>query len=288
MNPVPVSGPAQDLMEETGLTIHPLPGPLGAELRGIDLSRPLTGSEVTAVREALLRFQVVFFREQELGKHELAAFARQFGITMPYPMVQGLPDEPHVIEVLKREDDAINFGGLWHTDTAYLEKPPMASLLYALEVPPAGGDTLFANGYEAFEGLSSTLQDILDGLRAVNRSDGAAVTATRASSPGGPQAQAYEAIHPVVRTHPETGRKSLYVNSAHSVRFEGMTAEESEPLLRWLFAHQTQAAFTCRFQWAPGSLAFWDNRCALHYPLNDYHGHRRSMLRVQLEGDRPV
>lgn len=273
---------------EPRLSVRPLPGALGAEIRGVDLSAPLAPATVQAIRETWLEYLVVFFRNQTLGAGELAAFARRFGTPMPYPMVQGLPEEPHVIEVLKREDETVNFGGLWHTDTAYLERPPMASLLYALEVPPAGGDTLFANGYHAFDTLSPGLQALLAPLRAVNRSDGAAVSATRAPRSGALQETTFEAVHPAVRTHPETGRRSLYVNGAHSVRFDGMTEDESRPLLQWLFAHQSQAAFTTRFQWAVGSLAFWDNRAALHYPLNDYHGHRRRMLRIQLEGDRPA
>ena len=274
--------------EARPLTVHPLPGALGAEIHDLDLAKALDPPTAQAVREVLLRYLVVFFRDQDLRAAELARFARLFGTTMPYPMVQGLPDEPHVIEVLKREDETVNFGGLWHTDTAYLEQPPMGSLLYALEVPPAHGDTLFANGYLAYESLSTGMKDMLLRLRVVNRSDGSAVSATRAPRSGQLQQTTFEAEHPVVRTHPETGQRTLYVNSAHSVRFAGMTEAESEPLLRWLFAHQTQAAFTCRFQWRPGSLAFWDNRAALHYPLNDYHGYRRRMLRIQLEGDRPV
>ncbi len=274
--------------KRSSLTVRPLPGALGAEIDGVDLSSPLDPRTVQAIREIWLQYLVVFFRDQTLGARELAAFARLFGTPMPYPMVAGVPEEPHVIEVLKREDETVNFGGLWHTDTAYLERPPMGSLLYALEVPQVGGDTLFANGYLAFDALSPGMQAMLERLRAVNRSDGAAVSATRAPRSGSLQDRSFQAVHPVVRTHPETGRKVLYVNGAHSVRFDGMTEDESEPLLRWLFAHQSQAPFTARFQWTAGSLAFWDNRAALHYPLNDYHGHRRRMLRIQIEGDRPA
>lgn len=279
------NGTAED--GRSGLSIRPLPGALGAEIRDVDLSAPLGPATVRAIRDTWLKYLVVFFREQTLGARDLAAFARLFGAPMPYPMVQGLPEEPHVIEVLKREDETVNFGGLWHTDTAYLERPPMASLLYALEVPRIGGDTLFANGYLAFDALSPGMQAMLEPLRAVNRSDGDAVSATRAPRSGALQETAFQAVHPVIRTHPETGRKSLYVNGAHSIRFDGMTEDESQPLLQWLFAHQSQAAFTARFQWTVGSLAFWDNRAALHYPLNDYHGQRRRMLRIQIEGERP-
>jgi taurine dioxygenase len=162
--------------------------------------------------------------------------------------------------------------------------------LLAREVPPFGGDTVFANMYLAFETLSPALQDLLGRLGAVNSSAKADVSKTREDrirSDGRPDAHDYEAVHPVVRTHPETGRRSLYVNIAHTTRFEGMTVEESAPLLDFLFAHQVRPEFTCRFQWEVGSLALWDNRCALHNPVNDYHGFRRRMHRVTLAGDRP-
>lgn len=271
------------------VAVEPLAGALGAEIRGPDLARPLGEEEVRAVREALLRHLVVFFRDQDLDPAALVRAASLFGEPAAYPMLPGLPGFPLVTEVLKREDETVNFGGLWHTDTAYLERPPMGTLLYAVEVPPAGGDTLFANGRLALEALSDGMRSMLAGLRAVHRSDGAAVAATRdpRRPAGAPEPEPLEAVHPVVRTHPETGRGSLYVNPAHTRRFEGMTEEESRPLLEFLFAHQARPEFTCRFRWRPGSLAFWDNRAALHNPVNDYHGHRRRMLRIQLAGDRP-
>jgi taurine dioxygenase len=186
----------------------------------------------------------------------------------------------------------VNFGGLWHTDTAYLDCPPMAAMLIAREVPPFGGDTLFASGTAAYEALSEGMRRLLDPLRAVNSSAKADVTKTREDRlKDNSRADArpvYEAEHPVVRTHPETGRRALYVNSGHTSRFAGMTEAESAPLLQFLFAHQTRPEFTCRFNWAPGSLALWDNRCVLHNPINDYHGHRRVMHRVTLAGDRPA
>jgi taurine dioxygenase len=169
--------------------------------------------------------------------------------------------------------------------------PPMASMLLAREVPPVGGDTEFANQYAAYEALSPTLRGVLDGLAAVNSSAKADVTRTREdrvrTDGRGDAREQYEAAHPVVRTHPETGRKALYVNVAHTVRFAGMTTEESAPLLEFLFRHQVKAEFTCRFGWAPGSLALWDNRCTQHNPVNDYHGFRRVMLRITLAGDQP-
>ncbi|MGB5082440.1 MAG: TauD/TfdA family dioxygenase, partial [Burkholderiales bacterium] len=175
------------------------------------------------------------------------------------------------------------------SDTAYLERPPMASLLHAVEIPPVGGDTLFANQYLAYEALSDGLKRTLAGLRAVNSSSKAEVSRTREYRlrEAGVEQKALETAHPVVRTHPETGRKALYVNTGHTVRFEGWTEGESAPLLEVLFAHQVKPEFTCRFRWAPGSLAFWDNRCTQHNPVNDYHGYRRVMHRVTLAGDLP-
>ena len=166
---------------------------------------------------------------------------------------------------------------------------PMGSMLLAREVPPYGGDTLFANQYLAFEALSPTLQGILSGLKAVNSSSKADVTRTREDrvKEQGEVAKQFAAEHPAVRTHPETGRKALYVNVGHTTRFAGMTEQESAPLLQFLFEHQVKPEFTCRFQWQVGSLAFWDNRCAQHNPVNDYHGHRRLMHRITLAGDRP-
>jgi taurine dioxygenase len=208
-----------------------------------------------------------------------------------YPLIKGLSDYPDVIEVSKLEHEKANFGGIWHSDTAYLEHPPMGSMLLAREVPPAGGDTLFANQYLAYETLSTGLRRMLDGLTAVNSSAKADATRTRedrVSKDGREDARKeYLAEHPAVRTHPETGRKALYVNLAHTVRFKDMTDEESAPLLDYLFRHQTRPEFTCRFQWRVGSLAFWDNRCAQHNPVNDYHGYRRVMHRITLAGDSP-
>jgi taurine dioxygenase len=213
------------------------------------------------------------------------------GTPVEYPFVRGLPAHPEIIEVKKLEHERVNFGGMWHTDTAYLECPPSATMLLAHELPPYGGDTEFASMVAAFEALSDGLKATLSGLRAVNSSAKADVTKNRedriASDGRAGARKEYTAEHPVVRTHPETGRKSLYVNAGHTVRFAGWTEEESAPLLAFLFRHQQRAEFTCRFSWRPGSLALWDNRCTLHNPVNDYHGFRRVMHRITLAGDRP-
>lgn len=273
------------------LTVRKIAGALGAEIGGVDLSRPLSAGLLTQIRQAFLEHLVIFFRDQRLDADAYMAFARALGTPVEYPFVKGLPDHPQIIQVMKLEHERTNFGGIWHSDTAYLERPPMGSMLLAREVPPVGGDTLFANQYLAYEALSPGLRKILDGLNAVNSSAKADVTRTREdrmrTDARDDAREQYVAEHPAVRTHPETGRKALYVNVAHTVRFKDMTEEESAPLLAYLFQHQIRPEFTCRFRWEVGSLAFWDNRCTQHNPVNDYHGYRRVMHRITLEGEQP-
>ncbi len=274
-----------------GIQVRRIAGALGAEISGLDLRQEMDAGTTAAVRQALLDHLVVFFRGQDLSPAQFLAFSRRFGTPVEYPFVKGLADHPEIIEVLKRETETVNFGGIWHSDTTYLEEPPMGSMLLAREVPPYGGDTLFANMYMAYETLSDGMRRMLDGLVAVATSAKADVSKTREDrikDNASPEARkSYEAEHPVVRTHPETGRKALYVNIAHTARFKDMTEAESAPLLAFLCQHQVRPEFTCRFVWQPHSIAFWDNRATQHNPVNDYHGHRRLMHRITLAGDRP-
>lgn len=274
------------------LGVHPVAGALGAEIAGVDLSRDLDAATIAALRRAWLEHLVLFFRDQTLTPPQFLALARRFGEPIEYPFVQGLPEAPEVIPVLKREHEHANFGGIWHSDTTYLDRPPMASMLIARELPPAGGDTEFANMYLAYERLSAGMQRLLAPLVGVSSSALADASKTREDrvkdSARADARPRYEARHPVVRVHPETGRKALYVNVAHTERFDGMTREESLPILRYLFAHQTRPELTCRFRWRPGSIAFWDNRAAQHNAVNDYHGHRRLMHRITLAGEVPA
>jgi len=278
-------------MPTPNIAITKLSSALGAEIAGVDLSGKLDQPTVAALRRALLDHVVIFFRDQRLRPRQLLDLSSQFGEPAEYPFLRGLPELPLVIPVIKEPHETVNFGGVWHSDTTYLERPMMATLLYALEVPEVGGDTLFANMYLAYDRLSDGFKRMLAGLRAENRADQPAAARTRVpmikSDGKDPGAIATAALHPVVRVHPETGRKALYVSPGHVRRFEGMSEEESAPLLEFLFAHQIKPEFTCRFCWRPGSLAFWDNRASLHYPLNDYHGQRRVMHRVTLAGDVP-
>lgn len=274
------------------MQVQPLAGAIGAEITGIDLSREMPDDAIIEIRRTWLQHGVIFFRDQNLPPGPFLAFARRFGDVVEYPFIKGLEGFPEIIPVLKQEHERHNFGGIWHSDTAYLERPPMATMLIAREVPPVGGDTLFASGYAAYEALSDGMKAMLAPLRAVNSSAKADVSRTREDrikdSATVEAKKVYEATHPVVRTHPETGRRALYVNTGHTARFEGMTEEESAPLLDFLFWHQVRPEFTCRFSWRPGSIAFWDNRCALHNPVNDYHGYRRLLHRVTLAGDLPA
>jgi len=274
------------------LEVHSIAGALGAEVSGVDLSRPLDDDTIAAIRRAWLEHLVIFFRDQDMPPATFLAFARRFGEPIEYPFVKGLEEFPEIIAVLKLEQERVNFGGIWHSDTTYLDVPPMASMLIAREVPPAGGDTLFANMYLAYETLSDTMKRLLEGLVAVNSSAAADVSRTREDrlkdTARADARKEYVSTHPVVRVHPETGRRALYVNVAHTVGIEGMTREESAPLLEFLFRHQVRPEFTCRFRWRPGSLALWDNRCAQHNAINDYQTHRRLMHRITLAGDKPV
>jgi len=263
----------------------------GAEITGLDLSVPLSGKIVDELREVWLQHGVLFFRDQNLEPKQLLHVAEYFGETMPYPLLKGLEGFPDITVVSKMEHEEVNFGGIWHSDTTYLKIPPMASLLYSMEVPEHGGDTLFANQILAFESLSEPMQHLLSGLKAINTAGNPAIVSTRSEriqdSGSGIQAEQFEAEHPAVITHPETGKKALFVNRAHTQGFQELSEKEGKALLDFIFVHQVRTEFCCRFKWTPGTLAFWDNRSMQHYPLNDYHGHRRIMHRVTLRGEKP-
>lgn len=274
------------------IQVSPLTPAIGAVISGVDIATELPAAVIAEIRAAWLEHLVVFFRGQQLTPDRLVAFSKRFGDIGYYPFVAGMAEHPEVVEVLKKEDERINFGGLWHTDTSYLERPPMGSVLYAVQVPPYGGDTLWNNMYLAYDALSPTLQQVLMPLRGVNSAEkpDAAVTRTHriAESPKDAEAIVTTAAHPIVRTHPETGRRALYCAAAHTMRIDGMTAEESRALLDYLYRVQQREEFGCRWHWQAGDVAFWDNRAAQHNALNDYHGHRRLMHRVTLEGEVPA
>ncbi len=265
---------------------------IGVEIHGLDLASPLSSDALVWLNGLWQEHLVLFIKAQQITPAQQLAFARQLGEPDAYPFLTGLDGYPEITQVLKREDEAINFGGLWHTDTTYQPAPPMATMLHAIELPAHGGDTLFANQYAAYEQLSGGMQAVLRGLNAVSDAGKKAVAATRldriADRGTGVDVNSMQAVHPVVRRHPVTGRRTLFVNSAHTTGFEGWTEAESAPLLEYLFRWQVREEFCCRFRWEPGDLAVWDNRCTLHYPINDYAGSRRLMHRITLKGDRPV
>jgi taurine dioxygenase len=275
------------------IAVEPISGALGAEISGVDLSKDLSNEEFDAVHRAFLDHQVIFFRDQKINHEQHKAFARRFGTLNIHPYVKGMDGNPEIMQIVKEPADKVNFGGGWHTDMSFLEEPALGSLLYAKEVPTFGGDTLWANQYLAYETLSDGMKEMLGRLKAVHTAKGeyserghsAQKRGSMDIQTAGDDVPSYE--HPVVRTHPETGRKALYVNPAFTEKFVGMTRRESLPLLKFLFEHATQEGFTCRFRWSVGALAFWDNRCAQHFALNDYQGQRRHMERVTVNGDRP-
>ena len=274
------------------IKVEALTPAIGAIIRGIDISLPLEKESVNEILTAFHNHLVIFFENQNISPRQLVEFAKRFGKIGYYPFVKGMTDYPEVVEVTKNENEKINFGGLWHTDTSYLNKPPASSILDAVEVPPIGGDTLFSNMYMAYDSLSKTYKALIRDLRAINSSEKPDAAITRvhriADNPKDADNIATTSSHPIVRIHPETKKKALYCSSAHSIRIDGMTHSESRGILEYLYSVQQREEFSCRFRWKKGSIAFWDNRAAQHNALNDYHGFKRVMYRVTHEGDSPV
>ncbi|MDP6688471.1 MAG: TauD/TfdA family dioxygenase [Alphaproteobacteria bacterium] len=277
------------------LDVEPLSGAMGAVIHGVDLAADLSNQAFDEIHQAFLEYKAVFFHGQDLDPHQQIAFGRRFGPMAVYPFIEGLPEAPETFEILKTEHDVKNFGGGWHSDMSFAPKPPLGTMLYALEMPDAGGDTMFANTALAYDALSDGMKDLLDGLigiysAALKRSGGRAATfkSATAMTPKNMDRVEMGAEHPIVRTHPETGRKALFMGKGHTVRFKDMTEAESLPLINYLADHCVRPEFTCRFAWGVGSLALWDNRCTLHFAVDDYPGQRRRMRRLTIEGDTPV
>lgn len=271
------------------ITVMRLAGALGAEISGVDLSRELDGPTFDAIHRAYVDHEVIFFRDQTLTPDQHKAFGRRFGSLNIHPYVTGMEGHPEIMEIIKEPADKGNFGGGWHSDMSFLETPSIGSILYALEIPDYGGDTLFASMTKAYDALSDGLKKSLEGLRAVHSANreysaqGASAQKRGSMVVAEAEGMAGEFTHPVVKAHPVTGRKALYVNPAFTLRFEGWKERESKPLLDFLFAHGRYEGFTCRFPWAKGSVAFWDNRSVWHFALNDYPGQRRHMRRVTVD-----
>lgn len=273
-------------MRSNHLEFFPLSGTTGAEIGGVDLAGPLSDGTIADIRGVLAEYGVVVFREQNLTPEQHIAAARRFGEINVNRFFAHADGYPEIALVTKEPDQTANIGGGWHTDHSYDEHPALGSMLYAREVPAFGGDTMFASMYAAYDALSDGLKQTLSGLRAVHSSRhvfGVERPAMQGRI-GNPELATQDAIHPVVITHPESGRPALYVNPGFTLRFDGWTAEESQPLLRYLYQHAARPEFTCRLRWRNGSLAFWDNRSTWHYALNDYQGERRLMHRITVEG----
>ena len=273
----------------SNILINPTSGSMGVEIHNVDLSNELSDSLFSEIRETFIEHGLIFFRDQELTPDDHLRFAKRWGeinINRFFAKVEGYDQ---IAEVKKDPDQKINIGGAWHTDHSYDQIPAMGSILLAKETPKIGGDTLFANMYRAYETLSNGMKKTLETMKACHSSRhvfGAHTGYAEASNQriSNPEFATQDAIHPVIITHPESKRKALYVNPEFTVNFEGWTVEESKPLLDYLAEHTTQQENTTRFQWKPGSIAFWDNRCTWHFALNDYPGETRLMHRITVEG----
>ena len=277
------------------MQITRLSGALGAEITGISLAKLEDKAAWDEIHRAFLEHAVLVFRDQKIEPADLMRVGAHFGEPCHYPFVTGMDGFPFIFEVVKEEQDTVNFGGNWHSDTTYLAQPPLATLLYAVESPTHGGDTMFASTRAAYDALSEGMRKLVDGLTGVNsaalkHSGGRHAIHRNISSMkirDAETAPGYEAEHPVARTHPETGKKALYVSRSHTIRFKGLTEHESQPIIDFLQDHQTRPEFTCRVRWTPGTLTIWDNRCTQHNAVNDYHGQRRRMRRLTVGAQTP-
>ncbi|MBM3661021.1 MAG: taurine dioxygenase [Actinobacteria bacterium] len=279
------------------ITVEQVAGACGAVVHGADLAADLDDAEVAQIRQALLDHQVVFFRGQRLDPDQQVRFSRRLGPPSPVPFVQAIPEHPEVIAVVREatETHGYTFGGLWHSDFSFLPEPPSASILHALEVPPFGGDTVWASQTLAYRTLSPAMRQMLTTLEGVH-------SAVNAYSPkmqavhdtfAGMSVQTDESatrtqVHPAVRAHGETGVPALFVNAQYTVGLCGFAPHEARPLLDFLAAHTTRTELTCRWQWRVGDVAIWDNRAVQHMAMADFTGHRRAMHRTTVAGEAPV
>ena len=279
----------------TKLTITPLTGAIGAEITGLDL-KSMSAEEESTLEQAFLDHLVVCIRDQELTPADLLDLTRQFGGIGETQYLTGLQEYPDVVALIKETDEKSphTFGAGWHTDFTFQPLPPSRTLLYAIDVPPAGGDTLYCNLYRAYEMLSPGLSAALENMTTIH-------SAIRSYGPKASMKDHMENMtitndvdtptemeHPAIRVHPVTGRKALWVNPVYTIRFKDMTEAESKPLLDYLNNLATNPSLTCRVNWQPGTLTMWDNRCTQHCATSDYRGHRREMLRTTVAGDAPI
>lgn len=277
-------------MRNQRIEIQPVAGSIGAEIHGVDISQELTDAVIADIRKALVDHCVIFFRDQKLDPDRHKAFARRFGDIFIHPNYKGLGTDNEIVEIKREPGDKKIVGEEWHADTTMVAEPPLGAILYAIDVPPYGGDTQFASQHAAYDALSDGMKRMIGGLRAYHSDR--KVAGPRASMNAQRTTKVREdadwretiSLHPVVVTHPESGRKMLYVNHSYTYCFEGMTEQESEPLLNFLLNHGHRPEFTCRFRWDKGSVAFWDNRSCKHLAVHDAGPYRRHMRRIQIAG----
>ncbi len=274
------------------IEVSPLSPALGGIISGVDIAAGVSDEQFAEIRQAFIDYSVIFFRDQQITPDQHIEFARRWGEINVNRFFQAVDSHPIIAEVRKEADQKKNIGAEWHTDHSYDEIPAMGSILYAREVPTVGGDTLFASMYAAYDALSDGLKQMLSTMNAEHSSRhvfGEVAYGDRdlddlGSRLGNTDAATQDSIHPVIIRHPLSGRPALYVNGDFTVKFENWTQAESQPLLDYLYAHACQNEFTCRFQWQQGSMAIWDNRATHHCALNDYHGERRLMHRITIDG----
>lgn len=281
-------------MRNSQIEVRPIAGSIGAEIHGVDVSKDLDERTVGDIRKALLDHCVIFFRDQKIDVPQHKAFTRKFGELFIHPNYRGLSADNEIVNITRLPGDKKIVGEEWHADTTMVAEPPMGAILYAIEVPPYGGDTIFANQYLAYESLSDGMKRMIDPLKALHSDRKVAGPQANMNAKRSTKVREDSdwretvSVHPVVVRHPETGRKYLYVNHSYTYCFEGMTEEESRPLLDYLLDHGHRPEFTCRFRWETGSIAFWDNRVCKHLAVHDAGPYRRMMRRTQICGTKPA
>lgn len=275
------------------IRVDPVTGALGAEVHDVDLADELDNDTFAEIRDAFLEHLVLFFRDQNLTPEQHKNFGKRFGALHVHPLTQGMPGHPEIVEVIKEVDEFHNWGDGWHTDLPFLAEPPMGSILYARDVPPFSGDTHFSSMYLAYETLSDTMKDLIGDLKCIFRGNVANYSRFAGMTAIGDGGE-FSATHPIVRTHPVTGRRALYLQRKTGKSIRGMSAKESAAILGFLWDHAENPDFSCRFRWRANSIAIWDNRCTQHRVSADYFCSerdfppmRRHLHRVTVEGDRP-
>jgi taurine dioxygenase len=281
------------VVEFQHIAVAPMHGAFGAEVSGFDASAPIEAAVAAELNRAFADFKLLVFRDAVTSIERHKHLARVFGEAQIHPLFDAIPGHPEVIQIMKDVDDKVNFGGAWHADMTCLEDPPAASVLRILEAPPVGGDTMFSDMCAAYDAVSAPMKSMLDGLQAIH-------TSAKVYGPAGKYAQSnaknaaavhmdgmVSSTHPVIRTHPRTGRKGIFVNRANSIFIRGLNLEESSMILEFLYQHAVRGEFTTRVNWKNDTTTIWDNRCLQHYALNDYHGYRRVAQRINIQGDKP-